>query len=192
MNADQLGQLMSAWVKSVPRMPDAACRAETWMADLDVSSRRERIDAGIETCLGCRELQRCSDWSDGLKADQPVRGVVSARLVDPAAYQTARAVMAAELKPRRPKAAPRPRGPRRPARRLLVAAEAVGAVGLTTREAAETLYGAEATLNQVELARQALQRMVRRGVLRRVDRGQTSVRGRVSRYVIVDDAAAAS
>lgn len=162
------------------------------MADLDVGSSRERIDAGIETCLGCWELQRCSGWLDSAPTDQRPAGVVAARLVDPAAYQLARAAMVAERKPKPSRPQSRPRGPRRPARRLLVAAEAAGAAGLTVREAAAALYGSEATLNQVELARQCLQRLVRRGRLCRVDRGRASVRGRVSRYVIVDREAVAS
>lgn len=191
MNADQFAALMGM-AASVPRMPDAACRGEAWLADLDVTSGRERIDAGIETCLGCRQLQRCSDWVDALPPGQQVRGVVAGRLVDPAAYQTARAVMVGELRPHPPQEVPKPRGPRRPARRLLAASEAAGEVGLTVREAAAVLYGPEATLNQAEQTRQALERMRRRGVLCRVDRGQTSARGRVSRYMRVDVEAAAS
>lgn len=163
------------------------------MADLEIGSSRERIDAGIEVCLGCRELQRCSDWLDSLPADQQARGVVAGRLVDPAAYQAGKALMAAERRPKPSKPQqPRPRGAQRPARRLLVAAEAAGARGIAVREAAAALYGSEVTLGQIELARQALQRLVRRGRLRRVDRGQACVRGRVSRYVIVDLEAVAS
>lgn len=192
MNADQLGQLMSAWVKSVPRFPDAACRGRTEMADVDVRSSREAIDAAVETCLGCREMQRCSDWVDSLDSDHRPAGVVAGRLVDSAAYQTAKALMAAERKPKPPKPQSRSRGPRRPARRLLVAAEAAGAVGLTVREAAAALYGSEVTLTQCELARQALQRLVRRGRLRRVDRGRAGYRGRVARYVWADLEAVAS
>ncbi|MEB4208751.1 hypothetical protein [Mycobacterium sp. 94-17] len=168
MNGPELAALMGAWV-AVPRMPDAACRAETWMADLDVSSSAgEQIDAGIETCLGCRELQRCSDWLDSLPADHYPRGVVAARLVDPAAYQTARAAMVAVLKPHPPKVAPRPRGPRRPARRLLAAVEAASD-GLTPREAAVALHSPDVTTTQIELARQGLQRLVLRGCAGRVD-----------------------
>lgn len=189
---------MSAWedlagaLAGVPLLEGARCKGRPERFDLDVRSDREAIDWATFTCRACPELRKCRRWVDSLPPRQWPSGVVAERLMDPAAYQTAQAVMAAELKPHPPKTAPRSRGPRRPARRLLVAAEAAGAAGLTAREAAVALYGAEVTLNQVELARQALQRMMRRGVLRRVARGQTSVRGRVSRYVVADDTAVAS
>lgn len=189
---------MSAWedlagaLAGVPLLEGARCKGRPERFDLDIRSGREAVDWATYTCGACPALRKCRRWVDSLPPRQWPSGVVAGRLVDPAAYQTARAVMAAALNPLAPKAAPRSRGARRPARRLLVAADAAGAAGLTAREAAETLYGAEATLNQVELARQALQRMVRRGVLRRVDRGQSSVRGRVSRYVVADDTAVAS
>ncbi|UGU08153.1 hypothetical protein LTQ56_05625 [Mycobacterium intracellulare subsp. intracellulare] len=176
----------------VPLLEGARCKGRPERFDLDVRSDRESIDWATYTCGACPALRKCRRWVDRLDTRQRPSGVVAGRLLDPAAYQTATAVMVAELKPPAPKAPPRPRGPRRPARRLLVAAEAAGAAGLTVREAAAALYGSGATLNQVELARQCLQRMVGRGRLRRVDRGQASVRGRVSRYVIVDETAVAS
>lgn len=189
---------MSAWddlastLAGVPLLEGARCKGRPERFDVDIRSDREAIDWAVFTCGACPALRKCRGWGDSLPPRQRPSGVVAGQLVDPAAYQTAKAAMAAELKTHRPQAAPRPRGPRRPARRLLVAAEAAGPVGLTVREAAVALYGSEATLTQCELTRQALQRMVRRGVLRRVDRGQASARGRVSRYAIVDDAAAAS
>lgn len=176
----------------VPLLEGARCKGRPERFDLDIRSGREAIDWATYTCGACPALRKCRAWVDSLEPRQRPSGVVAGRLLDAAAYQSARAVMAAELKPHPPNAAPRPRAARRPARRLLVAAEAAGAAGLTAREAAVTLYGTEAALNQVELARQVLQRMVRRGRLRRVDRGQSSVRGRVSRYVVADDAAVAS
>ncbi|MCA2320705.1 hypothetical protein JF732_18840 [Mycobacterium intracellulare] len=189
---------MSAWedlagaLAGVPLLEGARCKGRPERFDLDIRSHREAIDWATYTCGACPALRKCRRWVDSLPSRQWPSGVVGGRLFDAAAYQSAQAVMAAELKPQAPKAARRSRGARRPARRLLVAAEAVGAAGLTAREAAVVLYGAEVTLNHVELARQCLQRLVRRGRLRRVDRGQAGVRGRVSRYVIVDLEAVAS
>lgn len=189
---------MSAWediagaLVGVPLLEGARCKGRPERFDLDIRSDRESIDWATYTCGACPALRKCRRWVDRLDTRQRPSGVVAGRLLDPAAYQTATAVMVAELKPPAPKAPPRPRGPRRPARRLLVAAEAVGVVGLTVREAAAALYGSEVTLTRCELARQALQRLVRRGRLRRVDRGQASGRGRVARYVTVDLEAVAS
>lgn len=191
MTPDQLADLLGV-AAAVPRMPDAACRTETWMADLEVGSSRERIDGGIEICLGCRELQRCSDWLDSLPVDQQVRGVVAARMVDPAANQTARAVMAAELAARRPKPPRQAKssgGPRRLRATLLSAVDHAGPEGLTVREAAAALYGPTPSGTQVELARQAIHRLIARGVLCRVSSGG---RGGLSRYVRVDALEAAS
>lgn len=98
MNADQYGQLMSAWVGSVPRLEDPACRGVTWLADIDVKSGREAIDAAVEICLGCAVMVACADWVDGLPANQKPAGIVAARLLDASAYQVAKSVMTAELK----------------------------------------------------------------------------------------------
>ncbi|WP_324738666.1 hypothetical protein P6281_06610 [Mycobacterium sp. 5-140-3-2] len=168
MNADQLANLLGA-AAAVPRMPDAACRGETWLADLDVSSSRERIDAGIEICLGCTEFQRCSDWVDSPRAEQQVRGVVAARLVDPDAPRTAREAMQAERKPRPPRPPSKPRNGRLRLR-LLAAVEAAGGDGLTVAEAAKAVHGSNPATSQLEQTRQGLQRLVARGALQRVDR----------------------
>lgn len=114
MNADDLHRLFAS-AASAPRMPGAACRGRTEIADVDIKTDRATTDALLEICLGCSELQRCSDWLDSLAADQRPRGVCGGRLLDPDAYQTAKAVMAAERKAAAPPTMPRPRGPRRPA-----------------------------------------------------------------------------
>lgn len=180
----------------VPLLEGAKCKGRPERFDIDIRSDRESIDWAAYTCGACPALRKCRRWVDSLPPRQRPSGMVAGRLLDPAAYQTARAVMAAEMAARQPKpkrqSKPPERGPRRPARRLLHATEAVGAVGLTVREAAAALYGPEVAPNQVEVARQCLQRMVRRGVLRRVDRGQASERGRVARYVRADVEAVAS
>ncbi|WP_164681145.1 hypothetical protein, partial [Mycobacterium intracellulare] len=111
MNADQLGQLMSAWVKSVPRMPDAACRGNPGPFDLDVKCSREAIDAAIEMCLSCPAMVACAAWVDSLPADQRPRGVCGGRLWDPDAPKTAREMMAAERKAVAPPTMPRPHSP---------------------------------------------------------------------------------
>lgn len=181
MNADQLANLLGA-AAAVPRMPDAACRAQTRMADLDVGSSRERIDAGIETCLGCTQLQRCGDWLDRLPADQRPRGVVAARLVDPDAPRTAREAMQAERKTRsRPPSKPRNGRLRL---RLLAAVEAAGGDGLTVAAAAAAVHGSDAATSQLEQTRQGLQRLVTRGALVRVDRD------RLARYAAAQIAVA--
>ncbi|OBJ86974.1 hypothetical protein A9W96_02365 [Mycobacterium sp. 1245852.3] len=151
-------------------MPDAACRGTTWLADLDVRASRESIDAAVEMCLGCPAMVACAEWVDGLPADQKPAGVTAARLFDPTAYQTARAVLVGELKPEPSKEAAKPRAPRRPARQLLAVAEAAGGDGVTVREAAVALHSSDVTSRQVEIARQGLERLVRRGALVRVDR----------------------
>lgn len=191
MTPDQLADLLGVAI-AVPRLPDAACRGETWLADLDVRSPRRKIDDAIEVCLSCRALEGCSSWLDSLPTDQRPAGVVAGQLVDPAAYQTAKALMAAERTPKPSRPRSRPRGPQRPARRLLAAVEAAGAAGITVREAAAVLYGPWGTVSQGEQTRQCLQRMVRRGVLHRVDRGRAGDRGRVARYVRTDLEAVAS
>lgn len=66
MNSDDLGRLMAAWLGSVPRLPDAKCRGETWLADLDVRSSREAIDAAIDVCLDCPVMLACAEWVEGL------------------------------------------------------------------------------------------------------------------------------
>ncbi|WP_205843387.1 hypothetical protein, partial [Mycobacterium intracellulare] len=102
---------------------------------------------------------------------QRPRGVCGGRLWDPDAPKTAREMMAAERKAVAPPTMPRPHSPRRPAQRLLAAAEAAGPEGVTAGSAAAVLYGGDVTTSQREIARQALERLVRRGALVRVDRG---------------------
>ncbi|ORA07808.1 hypothetical protein BST14_26170 [Mycobacterium arosiense ATCC BAA-1401 = DSM 45069] len=63
MNADGLAALMSAWVASVQRLPEAQCLGRTDLADLEIKSPRAAIDEAIEdVCLNCRELLRCAEW----------------------------------------------------------------------------------------------------------------------------------
>lgn len=171
MNSDDLGRLMAAWMGSVPRLEHAACRGRTEMADIDIRSPRAMVDASLEICLACRQMQQCSDWVNGLPADQRPRGVCGGRLWDPDAPKMAREMMAAERKAVAPPTMPRPRAPRRPARRLLAAVEAAGPEGITAGSAAAVLYGGDVTTGQRELARQGLERLVRRGALVRLDRG---------------------
>lgn len=172
MNSDDLGRLMAAWLGSVPRLPDAKCRGETWLADLDVRSSREAIDAAIDVCLDCPVMLACAEWVEGLSPDQNPAGVTASRLIDPRAYQAAKSAMAAELKAGAPQpASPKPRRRARLRQRLLAVAEAAGPDGVTVAEARAELYGAYATGTHTELARQGLQRLVGRGVLVRVDRG---------------------
>ncbi|ASL08453.1 hypothetical protein MYCODSM44623_01703 [Mycobacterium intracellulare subsp. chimaera] len=102
MNGLELAALLGAAAASVPRLPDAACRSETWMADVELRSSRDTIDAAVELCLSCPAMQRCAAWLDSLPPDQKPAGVVAGRLyVDPPAVVYARSVMAAELKSRR-------------------------------------------------------------------------------------------
>ncbi|TAM62855.1 hypothetical protein [Mycobacterium sp.] len=117
---------------------------------------------------------------DSLPADQKPRGVVGATLVDPDAYQTVRAVMAADLAARQP-TPKRQRSLSRSRLRgvLLEAVDSAGPEGVTVAEAAAALYGPAPTGTQVELARQALNRAVNRGLLRRIGGG----RGGLARYV---------
>ncbi|TAM68295.1 hypothetical protein [Mycobacterium sp.] len=190
MNTDQLAALLGA-AAAAPRMRDAACRNETWLSDVEARSCRATIDSGIDVCLGCRHMQQCSDWVDSLPADQRPRGVVAGRLVDPDAYQTAKAAMAADMAGRQPKPERQPK-PSRPVRRLrqkiLAAVDSAGAEGVTVREAAVALYGADPTGTCVELARQAIQRLIARGVLHRVSSGGRGL----ARYGRVDALEAAS
>lgn len=101
MNADQLAALLGA-AAAAPRMPDAACWGETWMADVEIRSSRGTIDAAIDVCLSCPAMQRCAAWLDSLPPDQKPAGVVAGRLVvDPPAVVYSRSAMAAELKSRK-------------------------------------------------------------------------------------------
>lgn len=101
MNADQLADLLGA-AAAAPRLPDAACRGETWMADVEIRSSRETIDAALELCLGCRAMHRCAAWVDSLPVDQKPAGVVAGRLyVDAPSAAYARGVMVGELKSRK-------------------------------------------------------------------------------------------
>lgn len=84
-----LSDLVGA-LAGVPLLEGAACRGEAWMADLDIRSSREEIDAAIEVCLGCPALVACSSWVDELPADQRPVGVVAGRWLDHRAYQSAR------------------------------------------------------------------------------------------------------
>lgn len=172
MTSDDLGRLMAAWLGSVPQLPDAACRGRTEMADVDVRSSREAIDAAIDVCLDCPVMLACAEWVEGLPADQKPAGVTASILLDPRAYQTARSAMADELKGAAPQpASPKTRARGRMRQSLLAVVEAAGPDGVTVAEAAAALYGAYATGTRTELARQGLQRLVGRGVLVRVDRG---------------------
>jgi hypothetical protein len=105
MTPDTLADLLGA-AAAVPRLLDAACRGRTEMADIEIRSSRTEIDAAIEVCMGCRELQGCSSWVDLLPVGQRPAGVVAGRLVvDPAQMEHARRAMTAELAARRPKPA---------------------------------------------------------------------------------------
>jgi hypothetical protein len=189
MNPHQLAELIGV-AAAVPRLPGAACRGLGEMADIEIRSSRTDIDAAIEICLGCTEMQRCRAWLDSLPAGHKPLGVVAGRLVDPAAYRSARAAMQDARKPP-PQPAPPPRKGRLRTR-LLAAAGTAGSRGLTVNEAAAALYGSEVTAPRVEQARQALERLVARGALQRVDRGQRGGRGAVARYSRADDCPAAA
>ncbi|WP_164681130.1 hypothetical protein, partial [Mycobacterium intracellulare] len=110
MNGPDLAALMGA-AAAVPRLPDAACRGRTEMADVDIKTDRATTDALLEICLGCSEMQRCSGWLDSLSANQRPRGVCGGRLWDPDAPKTAREMMAAERKAVAPPTMPRPHSP---------------------------------------------------------------------------------
>lgn len=115
MNGDDVGRLMAAWVGSVPRLEDAACRGNPGPFDLDVRAGREAVDAAVEICLDCPAMLDCGAWVDSLPADQKPAGIVAGRLFDSGAYGVAKSAMTAELKSSVPQSTPRPRGPRRPA-----------------------------------------------------------------------------
>ncbi|MGV0161043.1 hypothetical protein ACRU3B_16585 [Mycobacterium colombiense] len=101
MNTDQLASLLGA-AAAAPRMPNAACWGETWMADVEIRSSRGTIDAAIDVCLSCPAMQRCATWVESLPADQKPAGVVAGRLfVDRPAAVYARSVMVADLKSRK-------------------------------------------------------------------------------------------
>lgn len=187
---------MRAWedlagaLAGIPLLEGARCKAKPERFDLDVRSGREAIDWAVFTCGGCPALRKCRAWVDSLDPGRLPSGVVAGCLVDPAAYQTARAVMAAErTPPPRPMTQPRQGRLRR---RLQAVVEAAGPRGLTVAEAAAQLHGTPLTTARIELTRQGLERSVGRGLLRRVDRGRAGGRGRAARYVAVDRGAVAS
>lgn len=191
MNPNQLAALLGA-AAAVPRLEDAACRGNPEPFDLDVRAGREAIDAAVEMCLDCPAMLACCAWANGLPADQRPRGVVGGRLLDPDAPRTAREVMDATRAARRPEPQRQPKrsgGPRRLRATLLSAVDRAGPEGLTVRQAALALYGAEPTGTQIELARQAIHRLVARDALRRLCSG---ARGSLARYSRVDDEAVAS
>lgn len=108
MNADQLRRLFGSAL-SVPRLDGALCIGETYLADVEIRSSRETIDAAIDVCLSCPAMQRCAAWVESLPADQKPAGVVASRLVvDAPAVTYARSVMAGELKARRRESAQLP------------------------------------------------------------------------------------
>ncbi len=182
MNPDQLAELLGV-AAAVPRLDGAACRGNPEPHDVDVRASREAIDSAIEICLACPAMLACGVWLDSLPPDQQPRGVVGGRLLDPDAPRTAREVMGAELAARQPKPQRQPKpsgGPRRLRERLLSAVDHAGPEGLTAREAAVALCGADPTGTSVELVRQGLSRAVASGWLRRIGGGG---RGVPARYV---------
>jgi WhiB family transcriptional regulator, redox-sensing transcriptional regulator len=72
---------MVGYVANVPPLPQAACKNQPWMADLESGSPPELIERAKETCRRCPALDACRRWIDSTPKRLRPAGVAAGELM---------------------------------------------------------------------------------------------------------------
>jgi hypothetical protein len=77
-------ELLGDAMAGAPRLPGAACRGMTWMADIDERSDPADIARAQRICRSCPALAACAAWVAATPPRMRPAGVTAGRLQQPA------------------------------------------------------------------------------------------------------------